>query len=645
MSVLTAALSLGNEILSSAIVLISFSLLAYFLMRNILSEVARAFCALIACVAVVYAGDVALYNVQSPSSAIFWLKFQWIGIAFVPAAYLNFSDVLLRTTHSLSTWRRRAVVGSYMLSAVFLLLVIVTDAIVHDARSIQMPRLISGSLFGLFAVYYFTTVVAGAWNIYTARKRCLTPVLKRRLGYLAFSFLAPGLGVFPYLLAAGMPAHLSRNLFLILVGAGNLAVAFMITVMAYSVAFFGVLTPDRVVKHNLVHYLLRGPLVGTCVIVLALVIPRVGQILGLSRDTVVILAIVALIVILQVFIDVTKPFVDRLIYRRDRREVTWIQRLDEHLLTSSDLRQLLENVLVALCELLRTRSGFVLSISGGELRLEASCGLSEQEAEGWATSRLISEMYDAGPAERLQIDNDLQVVKKNGFWFVPLYNRIGDQVGVLGLAAPVGDTEITTEERSALRRLLKQAAQSLEDRQLQQGVFAALATIMPQLDTAQRWRGTMQYRGASPTEMGVNGDSNQPSDFSKMVKDALSHYWGGPKLSGSPLLSLRTVQEVIEQNGGSPTRALRSVLSQAISALKPEGQRSMLAADWVLYNILELKFIEGKRTKDVASQLAMSESDLYRKQRVAIDEVARILEEMERNSQQQVGETARHSEG
>jgi hypothetical protein len=130
-----------------------------------------------------------------------------------------------------------------------------------------------------------------------------------------------------------------------------------------------------------------------------------------------------------------------------------------------------------------------------------------------------------------------------------------------------------------------------------------------------------------------------------MVKDALSHYWGGPKLSGSPLLSLRTVQEVIEQNGGSPTRALRSVLSQAISALKPEGQRSMLAADWVLYNILELKFIEGKRTKDVASQLAMSESDLYRKQRVAIDEVARILEEMERNSQQQVGETARHSEG
>jgi len=635
MSILTSALSLGNEILSSAIVLISFSLLAYFLMHNILSEVARAFCALIACVAVVYAGDVALYNVQSLSSATFWLKFQWIGIAFVPAAYLNFSDALLRTTNSLSTWRRRAVVASYMLSAVFLLLVIVTDTIVHDARSLQMPRLVSGSLFGLFAVYYFMTVIAGAWDIYTARKRCLTPVLKRRLGYLAFSFLAPGLGVFPYLLAAGMPAHLSLNLFLALLGAGNLAVAFMITVMAYSVAFFGVLTPDRVVKHNLVHYFLRGPLVGTCVIGLALVIPRVGHILGLPRDTVLILAIVALIVILQVFIDVTKPFVDRLIYRRDRREVMWIQRLDEHLLTSSDLRQLLENVLVALCELVRTKHGFVVSVSGGQKRLEASCGLSGQQAEKWAASDLLSEIGEAEPSDRVRIVDDLQVVQKDGFWLMPLYNRVGDQVGVLGLAAPVDDREMTAEESSALQRLFRQAAQSLEDRQLQQGVFAALATIMPQLDTAQRWRGAMQYKGASPKEMAVNGESNQPSDFSKIVKDALSHYWGGPKLSASPLLSLRTVQEVIEESGGSPTRALRSVLSQAISALKPDGQRSMLAADWVLYNILELKYIEGKRARDVASQLAMSESDLYRKQRVAIDEVARILEEMERNSQQQ----------
>jgi len=634
MSILTVALSFGNEILSSAIVLISFSLLAYFLIHNLLSEVARGFCALIACVAIVYAGDVALYNVQSLSGAMFWLQFQWIGIAFVPAAYLNFSDALLRTTNSFSAWRHRAVIASYAISSVFLLLVIMTESVVHDVQyTLQIPRLTAGPMFGLFALYYVATVVAGAWNIHQARRRCLTPVLRRRMWYLSFSFLAPGLGVFPYLLIAGMSDSVSLNVFLILLGVGNLAVAVMISVMAYSVAYFGVLTPDRVVKHNLVHYFLRGPLVGICVIVLALVIPRVGEILGLSRDTVVILAIVGLIVVLQVFIDAAKPFVDRLIYRRDRIEVTWIQQLDEHLLTSSDLQQLLENVLVASCELLRTQRGFVAAVVDTKTYLEASCGLSNHDASEIVTSRLLDEMSSYSPSDYATLDDELRFAVKNGFWLLPLHGRSGIPIGVLGFSTPPPTLSISAEERAALKRLLKQAAQALEDRHLQQGVFAAVATIMPQVDTAQRWRGTMQYRGAPANSLAPNGDLNQ-SDSSKMVKDALSHYWGGPKLSGSPLLSLQTVQQALKETGGNPTRALRSVLAQAMSALKPEGQRSMIAAEWLLYNILELKFIGGQRTKDVASQLAMSESDLYRKQRIAIDEVTRILEEMERHSQQ-----------
>ena len=52
-------------------------------------------------------------------------------------------------------------------------------------------------------------------------------------------------------------------------------------------------------------------------------------------------------------------------------------------------------------------------------------------------------------------------------------------------------------------------------------------------------------------------------------------------------------------------------------------------AEWILYNILELKFIQGGKVRDVARRLAMSESDLYRKQRVAIENVARTIEMME----------------
>ena len=55
----------------------------------------------------------------------------------------------------------------------------------------------------------------------------------------------------------------------------------------------------------------------------------------------------------------------------------------------------------------------------------------------------------------------------------------------------------------------------------------------------------------------------------------------------------------------------------------------MTTTEWLMYNILELKFVQGLRVRDIAQRLAMSEADLYRKQRLAIEEVARTLREME----------------
>jgi hypothetical protein len=43
-----------------------------------------------------------------------------------------------------------------------------------------------------------------------------------------------------------------------------------------------------------------------------------------------------------------------------------------------------------------------------------------------------------------------------------------------------------------------------------------------------------------------------------------------------------------------------------------------------------MRFIQGRKVRDVAMRLAMSESDLYRKQRIAIESVAAIIGEMER---------------
>jgi hypothetical protein len=58
------------------------------------------------------------------------------------------------------------------------------------------------------------------------------------------------------------------------------------------------------------------------------------------------------------------------------------------------------------------------------------------------------------------------------------------------------------------------------------------------------------------------------------------------------------------------------------------GERRF-TSEWILYNILEMKFIEGRKVREVASKLAVSEADLYRKQRVAVEAVAHAILEME----------------
>ena len=356
---LVGLLSSLNRALASAIVILAFSLLVYILTHNLRSSVARSFSALIACVCITYAGDVALFETVSLSAALPWLRFQWIGIAFTPAAYLHFSDALLRTTNLWSTARTWLVRGGYLVSLALIPLAFWTELLVTDG--VYYPGITqfrAGPLFWIFALYFFGSLIWGVYNIGQARRRCLTSTSLRRMTYLALSFAAPALGVFPYMLVASAPspAFLSQAAFFSVMAVGNLGVATMIAVMAYSVAYFGVLTPDRVVRHNFVHFLLRGPLVATVVIFVFMAMPRLSRFLGLPRDTVLVTAVVFVIVVGQLTISLVRPWLDRLIFRKDRAEIEWIQELDRRLLTTTDLQQALENILAAVCELLRASS-------------------------------------------------------------------------------------------------------------------------------------------------------------------------------------------------------------------------------------------------------------------------------------------------
>jgi hypothetical protein len=625
-SIVEQILSLANQIFASFTVILSFSLLIFISTYNRKSAIGRAFSVLLACMCVTYAGDVALFQVNSLNNALPWLQFQWFGIAFTPAAYLHFSDTLLRTTNAFSKVRRIATASAYLLGAAFLYLAVFTNLLVRGGFFLPgVTQYQAGPLFWLFAIYFYAAMIWGFVNTQRARDRCLTSATRRRMTYLTTAFAAPALGVFPYMLIASQVQLLPVIFLLAVLLLVNIGIDLMIGFMAYNVSFFDAFAPDRVVKYVLVTCLLRGPLVATLVIVVILSLPDRSIILGLPRDVVLVALIVAIIVLAQLMANYLKPVVSRLVYRSEIDEVDLLRAIDARLLTTTDLRQALENILTTICELLRVRTGFVANVAAlSGPRLETSVGEEARIEQGL-------ENFDAEILQTKQNGDKPSIfVAHKGFWYVPLKTQARDvYLGLLGVEARSDEPELTPYESKTVEMLVQKAEFVLQDRRLQQNVFNALRGIVPEMERAQRLRSAVRYLDSPVDNLLTETSPVVQQDLPKMVHEALTHYWGGPKLTNSPLLGLKIVQEAMEAQGGNAVKALRAVLGQAIEEIRPNGEQHMTASEWLFYNILELKFIRGLKVRDVARRLAMSEADFYRKQKIAIEEVARSLVEME----------------
>ncbi|RUA16090.1 MAG: hypothetical protein DSY55_04800 [Clostridia bacterium] len=614
-------LEVGNQILSAAILILSFSLFVYVLTYNLHSRVGRAFAALLLGMIVVYSGDVVLPQVDWAEN---WLRLQWLGIAWVPAAYLHFTrSVLLAVWLRPDRFKWRWLVRSaYIASILFALLALFSNVLVQAPVGPALAsNLRPGPLFPLFSLYFVVATLWGGWNLLVARAHVRTHSARRRLTYLLWSFAAPGLGVFPYLILASQAGQAPPALVLILASIANAAVGMMLVVMAYSVAYYGVFAPDRVVKRQLLYFILRGPTVAAIVIALIFIVPRVEAILGLPPDTALTFLVVMTIVLAQILIEVAQPWIDHFLYRNETEEIAWLHTLETRLMTSGDLSQFLENVLVTLCNVYDVDRGFVALPGEEEARLEAVIG-DEQEARQSLTLPETQRLLRSTSPDSVFHRVDGYVVRS-------LINRHTDEsMGILALhSTRLPENTVDEETADMIEHLVRRAEIAVEDRLLQLDVFEALRPILPEMDVMQALRGAVPYVISLNRE--DQADWVHQPEFYEWVRGALSHFWGGPKLSKSPLLKLRIVKRALSGHEQVPTQALREILQQAIERQRPPGDRQMTTSEWLLYNILDLKYLQGRKVREVARKLAISESDLYRKQRIAIAEVARTLAEME----------------
>lgn len=628
---LLASLKGINEILAAGIAITAFSLLLYALTFNLRDRVARSFALIMMCVVGVFTTKAIGSTTSVDWELNFWLRGQWVGIIFLPAAYMHFSNALLMTTGKPSLGKRRWLIRLLYFFSILILFMLPTYWFLGPTApgAQQVPHLQATLISDFFVLYYLAIMVLSWVNFVRAYRRTTSPTSRRRMRYLITSALAPALGSFPFLLYGSALTVLHPIIFEIIVMLGNLGVGTLVVIMAYAVAFFGVPWPDRVVKSRLLKWLMRGPATASLTLALTTVVRRSGALFGVPYLGLVPIVMVSTILLCEYMITLFAPLGERwLFYGKDRQDLIALRRLEDRLLTRNDLSQFLEMIIAAVCDRLQAPGAYIVALTGD--------GLEEVVTTG--KTRFDSPSISNGLVEMVSSNGNLpELFRWGDDILVPLQDETSDMgprvVGLLGISV-AREQSPDKEQMQALRVLSQRAALALQDRQTQTQVFESLENLTPQVDLIQRLRAAGRF---NENTLLTEEDPMPTHNVSQWVREALTHYWGGPKLTENPLMRFKIVESVLEEHDGNYANALRAILREAIEKVKPEGERRF-TGEWILYNILEMKFLEGRKVREIATRLAMSEADLYRKQRIAIEAVAKAILDMETRARNGVEE-------
>src|SRR6266508_155590 len=469
-----------DGLLSSAVVIVAFSLLAYIALQNWHTAIARALCVLLAGVVVVFGGDVLLGQAQQDTTIQFLLRAQWLGIVCVPAGYIHLSDALLTYSDVPDRRRRWLVYLCYGVSAAFFALALSGELLLRGGIAAgPLAQLGAGPLFWLFALYFALTSVAGLLAIWQVRRSALTPTMRRRLTYLGATFLAPGLAVFPYLVIAGAYALLSRNVVLLLSALGNAGVAVMITIMVYSIAFQGLLLPDRLIKQDFIRWGLYGPFVGVAIILFLRSTPVLARWLGLPYETLLTFGVMIFTVLMPIFVSKAKPYLDALVFMQDHAEIDYLRTLPRNTFTQADLRSLLENTLEVICGALRVDTGFVAAPDDADTYTIKTLVGARRTVKRFVGEHPLAEimpkLIGMPPNDPGAIPPIETFLRYNGFCLLPLRDPEGEFLGALGVAYP--QNALTQESRRLIGVLAHQIEMALATVHMQQRLYDTLRAM------------------------------------------------------------------------------------------------------------------------------------------------------------------------
>jgi hypothetical protein len=527
-----------SQILSAGVAITGFSLLLYAMAYNLRERVVRAFILILLCVTIVYTAESIADVSQQPMLIEIMLRLKWVGIIFLPATYLHFSDSLLTLTGRPSRGRRLWAVRLTYIFSVLLVVLVPLNILVgpYVESSLPAPHLARTRYTAMFAIYYAAVMFIAGSILFRAFQRTVTKTSRRRMIYLLTGATAAAIGTYPYLLFGSGIFAQAPIVFWVLVSLSSLVVGAFLVIMAYAVAFFGVTWPDRLVKSRLFKWFLRGPFTASVVLAVTTIIRRLGLFWEQPYNAFVPIFMVGMILLMEYIITILAPFWERLLFfGSDRTDILRIESLEDHLLTRSDLSQFLEIVSATICDLLQVKGAFVAMMDGSGLEMLTTAG------DDTAFKRIESSDELLSLSIETQKESHSDFFHWEGHMLIPLIHNDPQNGGLLlGLCGFPWEEgrEMDPEHLQSINLLAFRVSMALRDWRMQQQVLSSMENLQPQVAMIQQLRAASSY---NKTGVLMDEADLPEEDFIDWVKDALSHYWGGPKLSESPLLGLRIV--------------------------------------------------------------------------------------------------------
>lgn len=617
-----------NQILVAALVVMVLSYLIRAASFNIKERIIRSYIYLLLTLLVMYSGEILILLNVSEEMNLIWQAIQWVGVIFFPATFINFSDAILATTGLPSKGKRTFLIQISTFTSIIFFIFIPLNTFLSNWLSFSkdIEALNQAFTYFLFSIYYFIILSLAFTVMIRAINQTKIKSSKRRLRYLITGAMTIAIGSFPYISFTGGIAGTHPVWFVSIAMVGNILILMALVLLGYAITFFGVDWPDRIVKQRLIKWLLRGPV--SAIIILALLAiynSTLKDIIPYSDFTLMAMIVLS-VVIIQHSITFLAPKIEKKFFTQvDENSYIALKSLEERLVTHEDFLQFAESILSALCNRLDTETAFIAILNQNQIESYISVGDSINNLDQLSAK-----------VQAIEIDSSTEGFHVfNHYCFSFLENKNSQKIGLMGFLQPEDfDIEYLDEEDYELiERFQERAALLLENRINQQELLAEVAEISPDINYIQRLQAAARYDTKDILNIEMNDSQLDAKTINKYLKDALKHYWGGPNLSESPLVNMNIVQEELEKSDHNETTALRNIINIAIEKIKPAGERKY-TGEWLLYNILDLKYLQGMKGRDITRRLAMSEADFYRKQKIAINEIANVMLEMEKSTQE-----------